>query len=102
MTTVLSGSRPMVAITPAANSFRTRFSNCRMSLAIMSSGGVSAPARRESPPPAVRDFYDHHGDVVCPAVPVGGLDQSVTNTLRIAQLRNGICERGVRHHTCQA
>src|SRR3954465_361397 len=101
MTTVLSGSRPIVAITPAANSFNTRFSNCRISLAIMPSGGVSAPASRKAPPPTVRDFYDHHGDVVCPAVTVGGINQSVTNALRIPQLRDRVCQCGVRHHARQ-
>src|SRR5262245_17874072 len=96
--TVLSDSRPIVAIIPMSYSFNTRSSSCRMSFGIVSSSGLSTPTVRQATPPAVYDFHHNHRDVVCAAVAIGNVDQVVTDSLRILQFTDRLGERPFRDH----
>src|SRR6476659_9208444 len=99
--TLLSGSRPIVAISPTSYSFNTVSSSCRMSLGIVSSSGLSIPTVRKAPPPAVYDFHHNHRDVVRAAAAIGRVDQVVTDSLRIPQFSDCLGERPFRNHAGQ-
>src|SRR2546428_796140 len=75
MTRVLSGSRPIVTISPTEHSFNTRSSNCRTSFGIVPSKELSSPMVPKTRPSTANHLHDHDGDVVRTAVAVGGGEQ---------------------------
>src|SRR5690349_10757149 len=97
MTTVLSGSRPMVAIGPSGYRFTILSSRRRMSRGTVPSRKSPAPVAPEVLPHAADHVHDDDGDVIGAAVLIGLVDQKVANPLRIAQPRNGGAQRRLGH-----
>src|SRR3954469_4601889 len=93
ITTVLSGSRPMVTIKPTEHCFNTRPSNCRTSCGIAPSQNRPSPGGPETLPPTANHFHDDHRHVIRSAVVVGRRDQVVANPLRITQVDERVRQR---------
>src|SRR5687767_2330641 len=102
MTTVLSGSRPIVALVSITYSFTTRSSNCRMSFGIVLSLTSSSPVVRQTSPPTVLHFHNEHRDVVDAAIGIGGFNQVLADPLGMPESDDGLGQHPLRHHARQA